>query len=182
MSKKSIGQLILIGITPLFLLIASPATAADPTAAVNDATATAPKEPDTTPKDPDAFEQGSGVKSQPTGPDTTPEMKQQQPHSIDQDSVTGSDKDTATGSTKEEALSPKKDSTTDAALSKESTVPTKTETETKGDDAEKNAQAQKEAEAEKLDNEYKAAIDKCDEFSGNAKNECIAKVRTKYER
>jgi len=38
----------------------------------------------------------------------------------------------------------------------------------------------KDAAAEKVDADYKVALEKCDALSGDAKNSCVAAAKTKY--
>lgn len=41
-------------------------------------------------------------------------------------------------------------------------------------------EAKKDAAAEKVDADYKVALEKCDALSGDAKNSCVAAAKTKY--
>lgn len=95
MTKRSIGQSIVIGMMPLFLLLASPTTiAADKSAAVNDAAATvkkAPAMPAATDTDTNASKKSDKTSTQSTSSDATSNMKQQPAHSENKD-MTDSDK------------------------------------------------------------------------------------------
>lgn len=41
-------------------------------------------------------------------------------------------------------------------------------------------EARKDAAADKLDADYKVAIEKCDALAGDAKNSCVAAAKTKF--
>lgn len=263
MTKKSIGQLILIGMMPLYVLVSGPVNAAGQATETKDSSTASTQQQDPAQKNQEPFEQ-SDKEGKNLGPDRSPDMKQQQPYSIapeapNPDSVSDNDKDTATGNPDKDKdaendnkVTPvvTRESNTGADPDKPANVPAMTdaqiqaeydsavdrcddlqgaaaqescmkEAKSKRQDAQESAKSHKEAtgtstgntgntgisgdknaagaanaadvttstkgaptdEANtKLDEEYNKAIKDCDDQTHSTKNDCIAKVRTKYER
>jgi hypothetical protein len=47
---------------------------------------------------------------------------------------------------------------------------------------EKVAEARQDARDDKVDADYKVALEKCDAFSGAAKDSCVANAKAKYQK
>lgn len=96
------------------------------------------------------------------------------------DDKAGNDKDVCVKEAKAALVSAKADAKAQMTTSEANTKAREETSDAREEAQEKGSEARQDAAAAKSDADYKVAIEKCDKFAGDLKDQCVTSAKTKY--